>query len=153
MAPPGDAVRSSKLIIWITFNRFCVCVRSIEAYSDAFCQILTFENSPGPKIWPLLAVMVALIFLTLDIWRHAGVYGGTWGFMRVYDGIGRCMEVYVGICRNMKVYAGISKYNAFRALPPRRYENGFQNHKYFWGHPRARVTSFVVDIRGTEAIL
>ena len=73
------------------------------------------------------------------LWLYMKVYEGICGYvkyMTVYDGIWRYTEVCGGICGYMKVYGGIwgcagcamcagggGRINAFRALPPERYEN------------------------------
>ena len=69
------------------------------------------------------------------------VYGGIWRYIKVYKGLWRYMEVYgyMQVCGSMAGLrpreetimnggGGGGGINAFRALPPVRYENNYFNY-------------------------
>ena len=62
----------------------------------------------------MLALMLALIFLILDIWRY----------MRVYEGICRYTKVYGGILKYMGIYGGGCGAAAGELMPSELYHKG-----------------------------
>ena len=75
MPPRG----SSKPFRTVNFNSFWVPLGvpdPLETFWEALCKILTFGTDLGPELSQLLYLMLAVVFLILDILKYMDVYEG-----------------------------------------------------------------------------